>query len=131
MKFFRPAFLFFSLIFFSIPSSHALWVWTPETNKWVNPKNSVKETPKKQLDYALDFYHQKQYKKAIDEFKKLNNHYPKAREAADSQYYIGRCLEDEGNLFEAYKNYQIVIKKYPFSERSSEIVKRQFDVAAR
>lgn len=106
----------------------AFWVWTPETNKWVNPKYSVKETPAEQFQYALGFYSAKEYKEAVQEMRKLIGHYPKAREAADAQFYIGVCLEDQGRLHDAFKEYQTVIDKYPFSERSSEIVQKQYDI---
>ena len=55
----------------------AFWVWTPETNKWVNPKYSVKDTPSEQLQFALTFYQSKEYKEAIQELRKLIDHYPR------------------------------------------------------
>ena len=106
----------------------AFWVWTPETNKWVNPKYAVKETPQEQLQYALEFYKDKEYKEAINEFRKLIKHYPRAREAPDAQYHVGLCLEEQGKIFESYKEYQEVIDKYPFSELSAAIVKKQYDI---
>jgi outer membrane protein assembly factor BamD len=106
----------------------AFWVWTPETNKWVNPKYAVKETPAEQLQYALALYEAKEYNDARRELGKLINHYPRAREAADAQYYVGRSWEDQGKLREAFENYQMVIDKYPFSERSAEIVERQYHI---
>jgi len=106
----------------------AFWVWTPETNKWVNPKFAVKETPGEQLEYALGFYQAKEYKEAMREFRKLLKHYPRAREAPEAQYYIGRTLEDMGELFEAFKEYQLVIDKYPFSERSPQVVQNEYNI---
>jgi len=67
-----------------------------------------------------------QAQKAIKELQKLLKNYPRAREAADAQYYIGFIQEEQGELVEAHKNYQTAIEKYPFSERSPEIVKRQY-----
>lgn len=109
----------------------AFWVWTPETNQWVNPKYSVKDTPSEQLQFALTFYQSKEYKEAIQELRKLIKHYPRAREAADAQYYIGACWEQMDNPQEAFKSYQEVIDKYPFSERSAEIVQKQYDIAVK
>jgi len=65
-------------------TSHAFWVWTPETNKWVNPKYSVKDTPSQQLAYAIEFFQAKGYEDAIKECRKLIKHYPKAMEAPES-----------------------------------------------
>lgn len=103
-------------------------MWTPETNKWINPKYSVKETPQDQLAYALEFYNAKEYKKAINELNKLISHYPRAREAAEAQYYIGLCQEEQEDLFQAFKAYQVVVEKYPFSERSGDIINKQFEI---
>ncbi len=121
--------LFFFLIVLLISSnSFAFWVWTPETNKWTNPKFSVKATPAEQLQEGVNFYAAQQYAEAIREFKKLIKHYPRARQAPDAQYYIGLCLEEEGDFHAAFKSYQLVIDKYPFSERSAEIVQKQYDI---
>src|SRR3989338_9239074 len=87
----------------------AFWVWTPETNKWVNPKYAIKDTPQEQLQFGMDFYNAKQYKEAVREFQKLIEHYPRAREAPDAQYHIGLCLEEQDNILGAFKQYQVVI----------------------
>ncbi len=128
----RRIFFIFCLLwgtFFLNPvPSPAFWIWTPETNKWVNPKYSVKETPIEQLQVGMDLYQAKEYEEAIREFKKLIKHYPLAKEAPEAQYYIARSLEDQGKVFDAFQSYQIVIDKYPFSERSAEVVQRQYDI---
>ena len=116
------------ILIFAPTNCHSFWIWTPESNKWVNPKYSVKETPAEQLDFSLGFYEEKSYEEAIKELKKLIKHYPRAREAPEAQYYIAKCYEDQDKLFTAFKDYQTVIDKYPFSERSAEIIKKQFDL---
>ncbi len=124
--------LFLLVVFIFKPSlGSAFWVWTPESGKWENPKYSVKETPGEQLKFAITFYQSRNYKDATREFKKLIEHYPRAKEAPDAQYYIALCLEEQGKLFDAHKAYQLVIDKYPFSERSAEIVKKQYDIGLR
>jgi outer membrane assembly lipoprotein YfiO len=117
-------------IFLFIPavSGHAFWMWTPESNKWVNPKYAVKDTPQEQLAYATELYKAKDYKKGINEFHKLIEHYPRAREAAEAQYFIGRSYKEQGELYNAFKAYQVVIEKYPFSERSGDIINEQFEI---
>ncbi len=123
--------LFIFCLILSIQPAYAFWVWTPETNKWENPKYVVKETPAEQLKYGLSFYEAKKYKEAIREFEKLIKTYPRAKEAPDAQYYIAKSWEDQDKLFQAFKQYQEVIDKYPFSERSGEIVKRQYEMGVR
>ncbi len=119
------------LLFWVATPAHAFWVWTPESGKWVNPKYSVKETPQQQLEFGLELAKAEEYTKAVQEMEKLIKHYPRAREAADAQFYIGEFQDKLGDLDKAFKSYQEVIKKYPFSERSNEIVKRQYDIGSR
>jgi len=109
-------------------NSFAFWMWTPETNKWVNPKFAVKETPSEQLDYALGLYESQEYEGATHEFKKLIKNYPKSREAPDAQFYIAKILENNEEYYDAFQAYQLVIDTYPFSDRSAEIIKIQYDI---
>jgi len=120
--------LFFTL---AVGRAYPYWIWTPKTNKWVNPKYAVKPTPKEQYDLAMSYYDGKKYQDARREFKKLIKAYPKSAEAAESQYYLGRVEEALGNIYEAYLAYQKVIDKYPFSERIQEILEREFNIADR
>ncbi len=113
--------------FWAVPS-HAFWIWTPQTGKFINPKHTVKDTPKAQLDYALDFYKAKDYKRANEELQKLLQNFPRARQAADAQFYLAMIQEDQGHLMAAFKSYQVVIDKYPFSERCTEVIKRQYAI---
>jgi len=112
----------------SVSPAESFWVWTPETNKWINPKFSVKDTPKEQLEYGLSFLEAKDYKASITEFKKLIKHYPKAVEAPKAQFYIAQSLQEQGELFEAYKALQLILDKYPFSDLASDITERQYTI---
>ena len=108
--------------------SYAYWIWTPKTRKWINPKTAVKPTPKDQFEFAKGLYDSKQYEEAKREFKKLLKSYPKSFDASESEYYLGLTEEAEGNLYEAYKAYQKVIDKYPFSKRIQEIIEREYKI---
>lgn len=116
-------------IFFLPSVSHAVWIWTPETGRFINPKMAVKATPRQQLDYALALFNGKKYPQAMAELKKLIKHYPRAKEAPEAQYYLGQIFEELSKPYDAYKAYQLVIDKYPFSERAAEIVELQYNVA--
>jgi outer membrane protein assembly factor BamD len=118
-----------SLIFIAPSLSHAVWIWTPQTGKFINPKMAVKSTPREQLDYAIAFMEGKKYAQAMAELKKLVKNYPRAKEAPEAQYYTGLILEKLDKPYDAFKAYQIVIDKYPFSERAAEIVGLQFNIA--
>ncbi|MFC1593864.1 outer membrane protein assembly factor BamD [Candidatus Omnitrophota bacterium] len=122
----------FFIIFFSVVTQcSAYWIWTPETRKWTNPKHATKDSPSQQLAYAKEIFDSGAYEKALKEFEKLVHRFPKAFEAAEGQYFEGRCLEEMRMPYKAHLAYQKVVNKYPFSERNSEIVERQFKLAER
>lgn len=113
----------------TVNTAYPYWIWTPKTGKWVNPKKVGKATPKEQFDFAKHFYDIKSYNEAKREFKKLLKSFPKSIEAAESQYFLGFIEEYKDNLYEAYKAYQKVIDKYPFSERIQEAIEREYKIA--
>jgi outer membrane protein assembly factor BamD len=127
----RRLILIFIVIFLlgAFDCVYPYWIWTPKTGKWVNPKTAVRPTPKEQFDFAKSLFDIKSYEEAKREFKKILRVYPKSAEAADSQYYLGLIEETRDNLYEAYKAYQRVIDKYPFSERIVEINEREYKIA--
>jgi len=55
--------------------------------------------------------------------------YPRAKEAPEAEFFIGQCLEDMSKPYEAYQAYQLVIDKYPFSERAAQIVGLEYNLA--
>jgi len=121
-----------SLLFISILSIqpvYSYWIWTPKSGKWVNPKNLPKDNPGEQFVYAKSFFDINKYEEAKREFRKLLKAYPKSAEAAESQYYLGLTEEAQGKLYEAYQAYQMVIDKYPFSERIQEVIEREYKIA--
>ena len=107
---------------------YAFWIWTPKTGKFVNPKTVAKENPQEQLDVAVKLFNANDLEESSREFKKVLTAFPKAIEAAEAQYYLGRINEAQRKPYEAFQAYQKVVDKYPFSERIGEIVQRQFDI---
>ena len=112
-----------------VPASLSYWIWTPQTKRWINPKYAPKDTPKEQLIYALDIFEAKDYNRALDEFKKVVSYFKRSEAAAEAQYYIGRCHEELGNPYQAYEAYQATMDNYPFSQRTDEIIKREYNIA--
>ncbi len=105
----------------------AAWVWSPQTG-WIGPSGAVKDTPAAQFDYALAFFQQGEYDKAKIELKKLLKHYRESREAADAQYYLGRCLEGRRDYYEAFLAYRRTLQVYPSTTRFSEILERMMQL---
>jgi outer membrane protein assembly factor BamD len=119
----------FVLCFVLVQNCWAFWVWTPESRQWTNPKNMPKESPQEQLKFAKSYYEAKDYGTAYQEFKKLVQYYVDAMEAPEAQYHMGLCLEATERYYEAYKAYQKIIDKYPFSDRTQEVLQREYIVA--
>lgn len=104
------------------------WIWTPKTNRWINPKHNIKPNPKEQLKSAKELYAQGKYKETIIESQRLIKYFPKAYEASEAQFYIGLSFEGLDDLYKAFKAYQRVIDKYPFSGRIEEIIEREVKI---
>ncbi len=124
--------IFISLLLCSMAyalPAHASWIWSPDIGKWINPKDAAKDTPELQLDWAISFFNQKDWDRAIDEFEKLVNTFPTSRLAAEAVYYEGLCWEQKGDLAKAAETYQKLVDRYPYSDRIKEAIKREFEIA--
>ncbi|MEI8011877.1 MAG: outer membrane protein assembly factor BamD [Candidatus Omnitrophota bacterium] len=123
-------FIIFPLIaavFLTAPApASAFWIWTPESGRWINPKYAVKPSPAEQLVYADEFFQIKKYQDAMREYKKLLQHYPKAREAALAQFGVASVWEAMKKYWRAVGEYQKVVDRYPFSDLGPKVVERQY-----
>lgn len=130
MRSFRalPILLFAVLLAVPARTASAAWVWSPKTG-WVGPSGAVKDTPEEQLTYAIGFFQDKDFDRAIKEFKKLLKAYKDSREAAEAQYYMGRCHVETGDYYRAFKEYRKTIQVYPSTSRFDEILEREYQIA--
>ncbi len=126
---YRICILLILAVVISVKPAAAFWVWTPESGKWENPKYAAKDTPEEQIEYAKDFYEEKNHKAALREFRKLIKYYSLSKEAPVAQYYIGRIMEDLDKHYEAFKAYQKVIDLYPYTEFVDEVIEREYEIA--
>jgi len=109
-------------------SAYAPWIWTPETKKFVNPKNAVKDTPKEQFDWAMSLYNAKDYQRASFEFDKLAKQYEFSDYASKAQYYVGLCYENMQKYYMAYENYQKAIDNFPHLSNTDEVLAREYAI---
>src|SRR3989338_3628318 len=112
----------------SLQAAYGYWIWTPGSKKFINPKYAVKDTPKEQFDWAMNFYSAKDYARAAAEFEKLIKHYEFAEQASEAQYYAGLSYEEQGKYYFAFQAYQKVVEGYPHSKRLEEVIEREFNV---
>ncbi len=109
--------------------AQAVWIWTPQTRRWVNPKYAAKDTPRTQLEWAIRFLESRDYPRAVKEFLKLVHTYPRSELAPEAQYLAGVCYEQLGQDSEAFKAYKKLVEIYPFSSRFKDAIEREFAVA--
>lgn len=125
----RAFFVFiFTLLITSIPAQ-AAWVWTPESGKWFNPKKSSKDTPEDQFAWAMSFYNQRQWDRAIEEFDKIPANFPTSQLSAEAVYFMGQAWEEKEDLAKAADAYQKLIDRYPYSDRIKDAIKKEFEIA--
>jgi outer membrane assembly lipoprotein YfiO len=107
----------------------SFWIWSPETGgRWVRPRPAPAGNAEEQFKWAKKFYDSGEYKKAIHEFKVLTRRYHQSQYAAEAQFYTGDCYEKLGNHYQAFLAYQKVLDNYPYTERTKEIVARQYKI---
>lgn len=117
----------FFLIFFFIPLSvYPFWIWSPKTKQWKNPQYSPLATPKLQFEKAKKAYEKRRFNESRREFRKLLINFPDSKEAAEAQYFLGRCLEKTKHPYEAFLEYQKVLDSYPNSKRIKDIIRREY-----
>lgn len=110
-------------------SAQAAWVWTPETRRWINPKYAAKDTPKAQLEWAMEFFEAQDYPRAAKEFLRLVRAYPRSELAPEAQYLAGTSYERMDRPGKAFAAYKKLVEVYPFSARFKDAIEREFRIA--
>jgi len=123
----RKSIILLILLLFSF-DAYSFWIWSPKTQEWKNPKYSALATPYLQYKQALKYFEEDKFKESYEEFKKLLVNYPDAKEAAEAQYYLARCLEKFDKPYGAFLEYQKLIDSYPNSQRINEVVEREYNI---
>ena len=109
------------------PAAFAAWVWTPQTG-WIGPSGAVKDSPEEQLVFAIAFFDSQDYDRARLEFRKLLRAYRDSREAAEAQYYLGRCEEERRDYYKAFREYRKTVQTYPSTARFEDILQREYQI---
>ena len=109
------------------PPAFAGWMWSPQTG-WIGPSGAVKDTPQEQLETSVALFERHEYLSARREFRKLLRAYRQSREAAEAQYYLGRCEEEGGDYYKAFLEYRKTVQTYPSTKRFDEILEREYQI---
>ena len=124
--------LVFSFVFLLgllIGEARAVWVWTPQTRRWVNPKYAAKDTPQAQMEWATSFFEAGDHNRAVKEFLRLVQVYPRSELAPEAQFLAGVSYEMTERLGEAFAAYKKLVETYPFSHRFKDAIEREFAIA--
>jgi len=84
---------------------------------------------KEQLDVAQEAFDKKEYGLALKAARRVVKVWPLSDYGPQAQYLIGRCYEARGNFEKAFKEFQIVLEKYPKIANYQEVVMRQSAIA--
>lgn len=128
-KFLTMGFIFACLIG-SAGEARAVWIWSPESGKWFNPKKTAKDTPEEQFAWAMNFYNQRNWDRAIEEFEKVPANFSNSPLSAEAVYFLGMSWEEKHDLAKAADAYQRLIDRYPYSDRIRDGIKKEFEIAA-
>lgn len=110
------------------PQAFSYWIWTPKTG-WTNPKYEVKDTAEEQFNWAEKFFIQGDYKRAIDEYRKILEKFPESLLAPRAQLAIGQSYYKMDKFEPALAAYQKVINDYPHSEVVKEVLELEEKLA--
>lgn len=119
--------LAFSLCVFFQKEARCVWIWTPESGRWINPKYSIKDTPQEQYEWSMRLMNLGEYNKAVKGFNQLIKKFPQSPYAAKSQYAIGLICERNGKIEKALEEYHKVALNYPYSsEEVSKVIEAEY-----
>ena len=123
------AIIFVFFVVLSSPPGLAYWMWTRESGKWVNAKYAAKDTAEEQFCWAEEFFNADNYKRAIDEYRKILKKFPGSPYAARAQLVIGLSYYAMNKFDQAFEAYQKVIDNYPHSNFIKEALELEEKLA--
>jgi len=133
----RSGFLLFAMAFVALFPfrSPAPLIYTPGEGWTYEPVggegNWQRNRAKDQLIVAQDAFDKKDYSLALKAARRTVRVWPLSDYAPQAQYLVGRCYEARGMDERAFKEYQVVIDKYPKFVNGDDVFKRQFEIANR
>jgi outer membrane assembly lipoprotein YfiO len=113
---------------YAIPAE-ASWIWSPDIGKWVNPKKAAKDTPEAQYDWAMEFYKNQEWDRAIEEYEKIPEYFSTSRLAAEGVYHIGLCYLEKKDFAKAADAFKRLVDHYPYSDRIKDAIGHEFEIA--
>jgi len=86
---------------------------------------------KDQLQVAQAAFDRRDYGTALKAARHTLKQWPLNDYAPEAQYLLGRCYEARHKDEKAFKEYQKLLEKFPKSDKSTEVLRRQSEIAGR
>jgi outer membrane protein assembly factor BamD len=86
---------------------------------------------KEQLEVAQQAFDAKDYRLSLKAARHVVRNWPLSDYAPQAQYLVGRCYEAKKNDDKAFKEYQVVIEKFPKNDKLDDVLQRQYEIANR
>ncbi|MEM9399007.1 MAG: outer membrane protein assembly factor BamD [Verrucomicrobiota bacterium] len=128
MIFKRIAILILLLVICS--SLQAALVWRPGEG-WVKEDSGealAASDAKAQLELARKYEADENWQAALGSYKILVRRWPLSSSAGEAQFKVGYMAEKSALFWDAYKAYNLVIKKYPGSQFFDLAIERKFSI---
>ncbi|HWD91224.1 MAG TPA: outer membrane protein assembly factor BamD [Verrucomicrobiae bacterium] len=103
--------------------------WTYESVGGVG--NWQRTRAKDQLIVAQDAYDKKDYSTALKAARRTVRIWPLSDYAPQAQFVVGECYEARGFDERAFKEYQVLLEKYPRFVDCEKVLTRQYEIANR
>jgi outer membrane protein assembly factor BamD len=84
--------------------------------------------PTEQLALARSFEAKKEWSNALDCYRRLLSRWPTASAAQDAQFGMAECLANLGYHYRAFKEYQMLLTRFPNTKLFDAVLQRQFEI---
>jgi outer membrane protein assembly factor BamD len=118
-----------TVLLLHVPNCPAPLIWTKgEGWRYEREGAPVGKNPKEQLQIARDWQAKKEFRQAIDAYRRLIARWPTAYSVPDARLGLAECLAAIGYYYNAFKEYQTLIEKNPNSDYFDIALQRQFEI---
>ncbi|MBN1493374.1 MAG: tetratricopeptide repeat protein [Candidatus Omnitrophica bacterium] len=106
-------------------------VWNQSLNRLVRIGEEIKETDKEQFEYANSLIDDGKIEDAITACNDLLHFFPKSLYTSDIYYTLGKLYEETKDYYKAFEMYQRLMKEYPNTSLTQDILDRQFSIGVK
>ena len=104
-------------------------IWTKgEGWTWVHAGVPVASNPADQLKVAQQLQAKKQYRGAIDAYRRIIKKWPLSSSTEEARLGMAECHSAIGYHYKAFQEYQELLKKHPNTPHFDEVLQREFEI---